>query len=62
MRSLCETLKVSTNGYYDWRERPVSKRAKANMSLSNRTVQVHQASDETYGMLHNRAELVDAKG
>ena len=60
VRALCETLKVSTSGYYDWRERPLSKRAKANVSLSERIVQAHQASDETYGMPRIRAELADA--
>ena len=34
VRALCETLKVSTSGYYDWRDRPLSKRAQANMVLS----------------------------
>jgi putative transposase len=60
VRALCETLKVSTSGYYDWRDRPVSKRAKANVILSERIVQTHQASDETYGMPCIRAELADA--
>lgn len=57
--ALCETLKVSTSGYYDWRDRPLSNRAKANVSLCERIVQSHQASDETYGMPRIRAELVD---
>lgn len=60
VRALCETLKVSTSGYYDWRDRPLSKRAKANVSLCERIVQAHQASDETYGMPRIRAELADA--
>ena len=60
VRALCETLKVSTSGYYDWRDRPLSNRAKANVSLCERIVQAHQASDETYGMPCIRAELADA--
>ena len=60
VRALCETLKVSTSGYYDWRDRPLSKRAKANVSLCERIVQAHQASDETYGMPRIRAELAGA--
>lgn len=60
VRALCETLKVSTSGYYDWRDRPLSKRSKANLSLCERIVQAHQASDETYGMPRIRAELADA--
>ena len=59
MRTLCETLKISTSGYYDWRDRSLSNRAKANVSLCERIVQLHQASDETYGMPRIRGELVD---
>ena len=33
VRALCETLKVSTSGYHDWRDRPPSKRAQANAVL-----------------------------
>ena len=60
VRTLCETLNVSTSGYYDWRARPLSNRAKANERLCERIVQAHQASDETYGMPRIRAELAGA--
>ena len=59
VRALCETLKVSTSGYYDWRDRPPSKRAQANIVLSELIGQTHRASDQTYGMLRIRAELAD---
>ena len=59
MRALCETLKVSTSGYYEWRNRPISKRAQANTALSKQIRRAHRASDETYGMLPIRAELAD---
>ena len=59
-RKLCETLKVSTSGYYDWRDRPLCERGKANATLTVRIRQAHQASDETYGMPRIRAELADA--
>ena len=59
-RKLCKTLKVSTSGYYDWQERPLCERAKANATLTLRIRQAHQASDETYGMPRIRAELADA--
>ena len=59
-RTLCETLKVSTSGYYDWQDRPRCERGKANASLTVRIRQAHQDSDETYGMPRIRAELADA--
>ena len=60
MRALCETLKVSASGYYEWRNRPASKRAQANTVLSEHIRRTHRASDETYGMPRIRAELADA--
>ena len=60
VRALCETLKVSTSGYYDWRDRPASKRGQANSVLSESIRRVHRASDQTYGMPRIRAELADA--
>ena len=59
-RKLCETLKVSTSGYYDWQDHPLCERGKANTSLTVRIRQAHQASDETYGMPRIRSELADA--
>ena len=60
VRALCETLKVSASGYYEWRNRPASKRAQANTVLSEHIRGTHRASDETYGMPRIRAELADA--
>ena len=60
VRALCETLRVSTSGYYDWRDRPLSKRAQANALLSEHIGRAHLASDETYGMPRIRAELAEA--
>ena len=59
VRALCETLQVSTSGYYDWRDRPVSQRGQADVVLSESIRQAHRASDGTYGMPRIRAELAD---
>lgn len=59
IRRQCETLKVSTSGYYDWLERAPSARALANITLLQSIRDVHHASDETYGMPRIRAELAD---
>ena len=60
VRAQCEMLKVSTSGYYDWRDRPLNKRAQANRVLREHIRRAHLASDETYGMPRIRAELADA--
>ena len=59
VRALCETLKVSTSGYYAWRDRALSKRSQVNAVLREHIRQAHHASDETYGMARIRAELAD---
>ena len=59
VRALCETLQVSTSGYYDWCNRPLSKRAQANAVFREHIRRPHLASDETYGKPRIRAELAD---
>lgn len=57
---MCNTLKVSSSGYYAWRGRAPSARTVANHTLTERIREVYVASDETYGMPRIRAELLDA--
>ena len=57
VRTTCRVLGVSASGYYDWRNRPPSAQAIANAVLAEAIRQVHQASDETYGMPRVRAQL-----
>ena len=59
VRSQCETLRVSTSGYYDWLGRAPSARAQANATLLQNIRDAHLASDKTYGMPRIRAELAD---
>ena len=54
---LCRVLKVSKSGYYDWRGRPSSARAKADAVLTERIERIHQDSRETYGAPRIHAEL-----
>jgi putative transposase len=59
VRRLCETLGVSTSGYYDWLNRAPSARVQANAALVQSIRDAHSQSDETYGMPRIRAELAD---
>jgi putative transposase len=49
VRLMCAVLEVSPAGYYAWRERPVSERAKSNSALLAAIRQVHEDSSGRYG-------------
>lgn len=49
IRLLCNVLEVARSGYYAWRGRPPSARAKANDRLLEEIRTVHKASRGTYG-------------
>jgi putative transposase len=59
VRTLCRVLRVSASGYYDWRDRAPSARARDNAALMQRIEQVHRASDATYGAPRIHAELAE---
>ncbi len=46
---LCRMLGVSPSGYWAWRKRKPSARAKANAVLTERIVAIHATSRQTYG-------------
>ena len=48
IRLMCWNLGVSSSGYYDWRDRPLSARARDNQRLLGRIQSLHAESD---GML-----------
>ena len=54
---MCRVLEVSTSGYYAWRKRPMSGRARADAELSLRIQAIHQRSRATYGAPRIHAEL-----
>jgi putative transposase len=55
--TMCRVLEVSTSGYYAWRKRPLSARARADAELSLRIKAIHQRSRGTYGAPRIQAEL-----
>jgi len=55
---LCRVLEVSTSGYYDWRDRPESERARTNRQLMTKIVVYHKASREIYGSPRIHGDLI----
>lgn len=60
IRMMCRVLGVSRSGYYDWRDRPASERAKRHKALTKKIRYFHQASRDTYGAPRIRKDLVEA--
>jgi putative transposase len=54
---MCRVLAISRSGYYAWRTRAPSTRAKRDGVLRARVKAIHAASDGTYGSPRIRAEL-----
>ena len=49
VRMMCRNLKVSPSGYYDWRHRKPSLRARANTQLLTQIQVIHTQSDGVMG-------------
>jgi putative transposase len=58
--TMCRVLEVSTSGYYAWRKRPASQRARADGRLLRQIRTAHEASRGTYGVPRIHAELAGA--
>jgi putative transposase len=58
----CRMLRVSTSGYYQWRDRPPSLRAVADQALTVQIREVHACSRGTYGAPRVHAELRLGRG
>ena len=54
---LCRMLGVSKSGYYAWRERPLSKRVREDVVLTEKIREIHGRSRQTYGYPRVHAEL-----
>jgi len=57
--TMCRVLEVSTSGYYAWRQRPPSPRAREDARLRTRIERIHADSRGTYGSPRVHAELAE---
>ncbi len=55
--TMCRVLEVSASGYYAWRKRPLSARARADVELGAEIQAIHRESRGTYGAPRIHAEL-----
>ena len=58
--SMCRALDVSRSGFYGWRTRPVSQRARANDKLLGHIHRIHAEARGNYGAIKTWRELVSA--
>lgn len=54
---LCDVLEVSRSGYYAWKTRPPSARARADAQLATEIATTHTRSRRTYGSPRIHADL-----
>lgn len=57
VKLMCQALSVSTSGFYDWRIRPESIRAKRSRSIRESVQQVFENSGQVYGSYKIAKEL-----
>ena len=57
IRAMCRVLEVSASGYYAWRLRMISVRARQDEQLQQRIRTIHLLSRQTYGAPRIHAEL-----
>jgi putative transposase len=58
--TMCRVLAVSASGYYAWRKRPPSARARTDVALTSRITAIHQYARGTYGAPRIHEELLAA--
>ena len=56
---MCRVLEVSRSGFYDWLDRPESRRSKHHRYLTYKIRQIHLASRQIYGSPRIHGELID---
>lgn len=53
----CEILRVSRSGFYAWKDRPLSRRAREDVEIAQKIRVIHAVSRGTYGAPRVHAEL-----
>lgn len=56
---LCRVMNVSASGFYAWRKRPLSERARRRVCIQASVKQVHEQSHGIYGSRKIAAELAE---
>lgn len=59
VRMMCQHLGVSPSGYYEWRGRPPSQRARANQHLLRRIRALHEGSEGVLGRRRIQEDLAE---
>jgi len=59
IQALCQFVKISRSGYYDWLHRKESARSKANRALSVAINASYAESDQAYGAIRVHRDLKD---
>jgi putative transposase len=59
---MCRVLKISRSGFYAWRGRPMSLRARTDLWLTGKIEGIHRGSRGVYGAPNIHAELADDHG
>lgn len=57
VQTRCRVMKVSTSGFYAWRDQPVSDKDLDDAYLANTIVGIHAMSRGSYGVPRAHAEL-----
>ncbi len=60
IQTMCRAFGVSRAGFYAWRDREPSQRARNDAVLTTRIRAIHKASRESYGAPRIHAELKEA--
>lgn len=59
VKTLCHVMGVSTSGYYDWFDRPLSQREQDNQRLLTKIRCFHKSSHSIYGSPRIQKDLID---